>query len=179
MARRPTTKKKTKTAGKKKVAARKVASKKSATSKAPTKRTAGKKTAKKAASEKTGRGVRRAGQATATPAQIGADLVRLCNTGQADGVVAKWYHPRIVSVEGDGQTTRGLKALAGKYEWWEENHEVHSFVAIGPYVGVTGFAVRFDIAVTPRGGQRLDLSETAVYTVRDGKIVREEFMYAG
>jgi len=154
---------KTKVASKKKASAKKSVARKSGT--------------KKQAATPAGKSASGKARRSATAAEIGADLVALCNLGRGDEVVGKWYHQRLVSVEGDGMTTTGLKALAGKYAWWDANHEVHALTATGPFVGHSGFAVRFDIAVTPKGGQRMDMSEIAVYTVRDGRIVREEFMY--
>ncbi|HMN97518.1 MAG TPA: nuclear transport factor 2 family protein [Phycisphaerales bacterium] len=101
------------------------------------------------------------------------------NLGKSDDAVGKWYHDRIESVEGDGQTWKGMKKLREKNEWWLSNHEMHSCRAEGPYCGSQGFAVRYAIAFTPRGGQRIEMSEVGVYTVRNGKIIREEYLYAG
>ena len=47
-----------------------------------------------------------------------------------------------------------------------------------PFVGQDEFAVRYDFDVTNRpSGQRFQMTEMALYTVRDGKIVRERFFY--
>ncbi len=112
-------------------------------------------------------------------AEIGKDLVTLVNQGKADEAVSRWYDTTILSVEGDGQSWKGLKSLQAKNDWWYANHEPHSLMAEGPYVGATGFAVRYSMSFTPRGKQRIQMTEVGVYTVRDGKIVREEYMYAG
>lgn len=132
--------------------------------------------AKKSASAKPARATSGKG---ATPAEIGRDLVTLVNLGKSDQAVAKWYHAQIESVEGDGQSWKGLKALRGKNEWWYSTNELHSCLAEGPFSGATGFAVRYTMAFTPKGGERIEMSEVGVYTVRNGKIVREEYMYAG
>ena len=73
----------------------------------------------------------------------------------------------------------GLDGVKGKHEWWYANNEVHSSTAAGPYVGhrEDQFVVRFAIDVTPTGGERAQMDEVALYTVRDGKIVQEEFLY--
>ena len=39
------------------------------------------------------------------------------------------------------------------------------------------FALRFQMDVTPRGGERVQLDEVALYTVANGKIVEERFFY--
>lgn len=110
--------------------------------------------------------------------EIGSDLVRLCNMGNLSEPVKKWYHRNIDSIEADGQLWLGLKGIEAKNAWWTQTFEMHSFAAEGPYVGATGFAVKFTMSVTNRmTGERTDMSEVGVYTVKNGKIVREEFMY--
>jgi hypothetical protein len=48
----------------------------------------------------------------------------------------------------------------------------------GPWVGATGFALKYRIDVSQKStGQRSHMEEIAVYTVRNGKIVREEFHF--
>jgi len=43
----------------------------------------------------------------------------------------------------------------------------------------TRFILRFKYDVTPKQtGKRMTLDETGLYTVRDGKIIKEEFFYA-
>ena len=71
----------------------------------------------------------------------------------------------------------GIDAVKGKGEWWFANNEVHSMTAAGPFVGgqPDKFAVQFDLDVTPKGGERAQMSEVGIYTVSDGKIVEEDF----
>ena len=48
----------------------------------------------------------------------------------------------------------------------------------GPIVGENQFAVEYDFETTFKpAGQRSRMIEMALYTVKDGKIVREEFFY--
>jgi hypothetical protein len=55
--------------------------------------------------------------------------------------------------------------------------EVHSFDAHGPFVGHDRFVVQFDADVSDRNTkERRQLSEVGVYTVKNGKIIREEFL---
>jgi hypothetical protein len=72
----------------------------------------------------------------------------------------------------------GIDAITGKHVWWAANHEVHAAVAEGPYVGQrpNEFVVKFIIDVTPNA-ERMHIEELGVYTVADGKIVREEFLH--
>jgi ketosteroid isomerase-like protein len=119
-----------------------------------------------------------------TALEIGTALVTLNNEGREQDFVAQYYAPDIVSIEGQGSEEmpariEGLPGVKGKHEWWYANHEVHSSTAEGPYVGhrEDQFAVRFALDVTPTGGERMQMDEVALYTVRDGKIVQEEFLY--
>ena len=56
---------------------------------------------------------------------------------------------------------------------------MHETTAAGPYLhGTDRFSVVFGMDVTNKtSGERVQMQEVAVYTVRDGKIVREEFFY--
>ena len=92
------------------------------------------------------------------------------------------YDKDIVSVEafsmGGGPTeTRGKEGLRGKIDWWVNAMEVHSFKASEPFVGHDRFVVQYDADVTDKKSkQRRQMSEVGVYTVKNGKIVREEFL---
>ncbi len=67
--------------------------------------------------------------------------------------------------------------MRGKIEWWVENMEVHSVKVGGPFVVHDRFIVQYDMDVTDKNSKkRMQMSEVGVYTVRDGKIVREEFL---
>ena len=74
---------------------------------------------------------------------------------------------------------KGRKAVERKGQWWNENHEVHSFKVEGPYVHGDQFVVRFMGDVTPKGQKRMHLDEVGLYTVRHGKIVEESFFMGG
>lgn len=92
------------------------------------------------------------------------------------------YDDKIVSVEaftmdGSSPESRGKEAVRGKVDWWVENMQVHSFSASGPFVAHDRFVVQYDADVTDKNSkQRRKLSEVGVYTVKNGKIVREEFL---
>jgi hypothetical protein len=54
---------------------------------------------------------------------------------------------------------------------------VHSFKAGEPFVAHDRFVVQYDADVTNKQSkQRQKLSEVGVYTVKGGKITREEFL---
>ena len=69
--------------------------------------------------------------------------------------------------------------MLGKNKSWLTEHEVHDASAEGPLVSPSHFCVRFRHDVTHKpSGRRMTMDELAVYQVKDGKIVREEFFYA-
>jgi hypothetical protein len=92
------------------------------------------------------------------------------------------YDDNIVSLEafsmgGGSPETRGKEGVRGKIDWWVNAMEVHSFTPNGPFVAHDRFVVQYDADVTDKNSnQRRKLSEVGVYTVKDGKIVREEFL---
>jgi hypothetical protein len=92
------------------------------------------------------------------------------------------YDKNIVSVEASGMSgespeKRGVDQVRGKIDWWLNAMEVHSFKANGPFVAHDRFVVQYDADVTDKNSKkRMQLSEVGVYTVKNGKIVREEFL---
>lgn len=119
-----------------------------------------------------------------TLSEIAAALVEGCRTGQTMDNLGKLYADNAVSVEaqdndGKGRETVGLDGIRGKHTWWDENATMHSATVDGPFLhGPDRFAVTFSMDVT-MFGERSQMSEVAIYTVQDGKIVREEFFYGG
>jgi len=87
----------------------------------------------------------------------------------------------IVSIEAQDSPRRELRgrdAVHGKGDWWTANHEVHGFETQGPFLNGDQFALSFRMDVTQKAsGQRIQMDEVALYTVRDGKIVEERFFY--
>ena len=76
------------------------------------------------------------------------------------------------------QAVHGRDAIRQKGEWWFANHEIHAFTIEGPWPHGDRFVVTFDIDVTNKpSGQRVRMKEAGVFTVRDGKIAKEEFFY--
>lgn len=119
----------------------------------------------------------------ATVADVANELVALCRQGKNLDAINALYSPDIVSIEPMGNaempaTMKGIDAIRGKNQWWLENNEVHSASLEGPYVGENQFATHssYDVTFKP-SGQRMQMTEMALYTVKDGKIVQEQFFY--
>ena len=117
----------------------------------------------------------------ATPAEIGADVAAMLRSKTKDREIwDKWWDDRrITSIEGDGSTWTGRDALNAKNQAWEAENEVLDFKVKGPFVGATGFSLHYDVKLKNRNsGDTMQMTEVAVYTVENGKVVREEFMYS-
>jgi SnoaL-like domain len=115
-----------------------------------------------------------------SPLEVGAALVSMFNKGQFKEIEDQFWSPQIVSVEGFGvgMGWHGRKSVEAKNAQWMSTHTIHGGSAEGPFVGSSGFAVRFRMDVEDTAtGKREMMDEIGVYTVQNGKIVREEFMY--
>ncbi|MGZ4809758.1 MAG: nuclear transport factor 2 family protein [Thermoanaerobaculia bacterium] len=118
--------------------------------------------------------------------QVGKKLVEFCRNGLNLDAISTLYSPEIVSVEAAGSDEmpaemRGIDKVVAKNKWWYENHEIHHASAEGPFPHKDRFAVIFHYETTPKTGpqkgKRGKFQEVAIYTVKNGKIVREEFFY--
>lgn len=119
--------------------------------------------------------------------EVGKKLVELCRKGKSMEAIESLYSPNVVSIEAEEnpavpRRTEGFAKVKGKTEWWEQNHEIHSGQADGPWPHGDRFIVHFKFDITaktgPMAGKRMNLEEAALYTVKDGKIVQEEFFYS-
>jgi len=115
--------------------------------------------------------------------EVGQKLVSLCQQQRDAEAVDILFAKDAISIEaaatpGTPQEIRGVDAIKAKGKWWTENHEVHSASAEGPFPNGDRFAVRFSYDITRKAThERMKMDEIALYTVRNDKIVREEFFY--
>jgi hypothetical protein len=121
-----------------------------------------------------------------TTKEVADQLVALCRAGRNIEAVETLLSADVVSVEARGDESMpavmsGLDVIRGKNQWWIDNHTVHSAEIKGPFPNGDRFAVIYDFVVTPMtgplAGRKMRMEEVALYEVRDGKIVREEFFY--
>ncbi len=163
-------------------------SKKAAPSKAktkakgPVKKVAKKAPAKKAKSGNKGPRSISTGSG-ANVAEIGSKFVAMFNASTPDAKI--WdalFAKNWTSIEGFGfsMAFEGRKAIEAKCKEWAATHEIHGASCEGPFLGSTGFAVQFRLDATDTTtNTRSIMQEVAIYTVKNGKIVQEEFMYGG
>lgn len=115
--------------------------------------------------------------------EIARKMVELCREGKNAEALDTLFASDVVSVEagmppGMDREARGLAAVKAKGEWWRANHEIHSATLTGPWPHDDKFIVGFNYDITNKpSGQRMTMDEVGLYSVKDGKIVREEFFY--
>jgi hypothetical protein len=118
--------------------------------------------------------------------EIGQRLVELCRQGKNLEAVDALYAPDVVSVETHATPEmparmEGIDAIRGKNRWWIDNHEIHSTQVNGPWPHGDRFIVTMKYDVTsksgPYAGKRMQFEEAGLYTLREGKVVKEEFFY--
>ena len=114
--------------------------------------------------------------------EIAEKLVNWCKQGEFEKPYQELYSPDIVSIEndgsGEGAIAKGFEGIQKKGEWWQENFEVHETKVSDLIVTDNWFTVKFEMDTTHKpSGQRSTTSEIAVYQVKEGKIVKEQFFY--
>lgn len=114
--------------------------------------------------------------------EVGAKVAELVRQKEYEKAIDTLYADDIVSVEAHDQEgmpaeMRGIEQIRGKTKWWIANMEVHSTNVSEVFAAHDKFALRYDVDVTDRSSKkRMKMSEIAIYTVKDGKIAREEFL---
>lgn len=113
-------------------------------------------------------------------AELAKQFLKALKAGDYEKAESFWSDD-VVSIEamdGPMKKVEGREAVHAKGVWWNENHEVHSFRAQGPYVNGNQFALVFNIDVTSKAdGKRTKMKEVALYTVKKGQISEERFFY--
>ena len=117
-----------------------------------------------------------------TTEEIGKKVVELTRKQAWREAVDTLYSNDIVSVEAqamgdESPEKRGLEAVRGKADWWINTMNVYDIKVSGPFVAHDRFVVLYDLEFGEKtSNERIKMSEAGVYTVKDGKIVREEFL---
>jgi ketosteroid isomerase-like protein len=121
-----------------------------------------------------------------TTLDVAQQYVELCKQGKSAECLDKLYDKDAVSVEavsppgGGDRIASGLDAIKAKGKSWGETNTVHKAEVTGPFPNEDRFAVRFTFDVTNKpSGQRMTMDEVGLFTVKNGKIAREEFFYTG
>jgi ketosteroid isomerase-like protein len=116
-----------------------------------------------------------------TTREIADRLVALCRQGQAEAAQRELYAEDAVNIEPYGtatfpKETRGRDAIIAKGRTFAGLiQEVHAMAFSEPLVAGDAFACALQLDVTVKGHGRMSMDELCIYTVREGKIVSEQF----
>ncbi|MEM7619782.1 MAG: nuclear transport factor 2 family protein [Pseudomonadota bacterium] len=117
--------------------------------------------------------------------KVAEKLISYCRDDDTQQALNELYDTNAVSIEAipmpgaDSPKSQGLEAIKAKHEWWYSAYTVHSSEAQGPYFhGEDRFAIFFEMDTTYKEtGTRSSMKDIGIYTVANGKIIREEFYY--
>ena len=114
--------------------------------------------------------------------KIAIRLAELCHTGQYGQAHRELYADNAVSIEPEHaknfKTVHGLDNIMKKAEQFKNMiEEVHTTYATEPIVAGNFIALGIGIDATMKGSGRTHMEEMALYEVKDGKIVKEQFFY--
>ncbi len=116
-----------------------------------------------------------------TTQEVAKRLVELCKKGDFETAQTELFSKDAVSEEPEASSdfdkeTKGLEAIKQKGEKWKSMvTEMRGITVSDPVVAGNSFACTMKMDVTMKEGGDMDMTELCVYTVKDGKIVKEEF----
>jgi len=95
------------------------------------------------------------------------------------------YCPGAVSIEpehaaamGMQTVTTGIDGIKARGKAWNDGiEEMHGGYCSEPVIGGTYFSVAMGMDCTMKGSGRMKMDEIAVFEVKEGKIVREQFFF--
>jgi ketosteroid isomerase-like protein len=118
--------------------------------------------------------------------KVATRLVELVSAGKNLDAIRELYADNgkhVEAMEGPGcaRISEGKKTLLERAERFAKMTTVHSASIGKPIVNGDQFIVPMSLDATssegPMAGQRMNMSETALYTVKNGKITEGKFFY--
>jgi len=114
--------------------------------------------------------------------EVASRFHELAQTGQWDQIQNELFADTAVSVEPEHspglKRAEGIDAIKQKGKAFSEMvEEMHGGYSDKPIVAGNHFAVAMGMDVTSKGQGRMKMDEIAVYEVKEGKIVKEQFFY--
>ena len=121
-------------------------------------------------------------EAVMTTQEVANRFNELAQTGQWDKIQEELFAENAVSIEPTHSqglpSVEGLDAIREKGKRFGEMvEEMHGGYTSAPVVGGNFFSVAMGMDCTMKGMGRQKMDEVAVYEVKDGKIVKEQFFY--
>ena len=119
---------------------------------------------------------------TRTTTEVAARFNELAKEGKWDQIQNELFAENAKSIEPPGspglQSVEGLDAIRQKGKQFNEMvEEMHGGYSSDPLVAGNHFSVAMGLDATMKGMGRTKMDEIALYEVKDGKIVKEQFFY--
>ena len=120
--------------------------------------------------------------AVRTTTDVANRFHELAQQGQWNEIQSELFADDAVSVEPANspglKSVQGIEAIREKGKMFENMvEEMHGGYSNQPQIAGNHFAVAMGMDVTFKGQGRQKMDEIAVYEVKDGKIVKEQFFY--
>ncbi len=120
-----------------------------------------------------------------TTQEVASRYIELEKQGNWNQIQEELYSENIVSIEpehaaamGMPTITKGIEAIKAKGKAFNEGiAEMHGGYCTEPIVGGSFFSVAMGMDCTMKDGHRMNMEEIAVFEVKDGKIVTEQFFF--
>lgn len=116
-----------------------------------------------------------------TTSEMAARLVELLRSGDYPGAQAELYADDAKSIEpswSPDAVQQGREALAGKLQYWVDTFETRGNKISEPLIAGNFFSLAMHVEVTDKkSGTPISMCEIAVFEVKDGKIVAEQFFF--
>lgn len=121
-------------------------------------------------------------EAVMTTQDVANRFNELAQTGQWDKIQGELFADNAVSIEPANspglKTVEGIGAIRKKGEEFNQSvEEMHGGYSTEPVIAGNHFSLAMGMDVTMKGMGRMKMDEIAVYEVKDGKIVKEQFFY--
>ena len=119
---------------------------------------------------------------TMTTQEVASRFNELAQQGNWDKIQEELFTDDAESIEPAHsiglQSARGRDGLKQKAEMFNSMvEEMHGGYSSEPVVAGNYFAIAMGMEATMKGQGRIKMDEIALYEVRDGKIVKEQFFY--
>ena len=113
--------------------------------------------------------------------EIADRLATLCKTGEWEKAQKELYADDVVSIEPFAtpafeKETKGLENVLEKGRKFDAMVEaMHNITVSQPLVAGNAISFKLDLDITMKGRGQMNMNEICVYTVKDGKVVSEQF----
>ncbi|MEO5942497.1 MAG: SnoaL-like domain-containing protein [Ferruginibacter sp.] len=115
--------------------------------------------------------------------EIATKLVKYCESEDYLTAQKELYSDDVISIEpedshGYDKETKGLKAVNEKIQKFVDSIETsYGSKASVPVIAGNSFSFKLDMDIKMKGQERNTMSELCVFTIKDEKIIKEEFFW--